>query len=57
MTALSRFGSALGPLLADYLEGYEMWVYAALALSCSVGSMRVKETLGKPMAEGIDGVK
>ena len=53
ITAFSRFGSALGPIVADYLKGYEMWVYAALGTCCALGALRIKETLGKPMAEGV----
>ena len=53
MTAFSRFGSALGPIIADYLKGYEMWVYSVLGITCALLALRVKETLGKPMAEGV----
>lgn len=50
ITSFSRIGSATGPLLADYLEGYEMWVYAGLGIACCVGGLRLSETAGKPMA-------
>ncbi len=51
ITALSRIGSMLGPLIADYLAGYAMLVYAGIGLICCLAAFGIRETHGKPMAE------